>query len=374
MRCRICSANLSDKDVLIFSNMPQSAQGFLKKSELDKDFGEDIHLKQCKYCGLVQAYGEPVSYYRDVIRASGVSTQMRRFRIDQYTDWVGRCGLQGKKIIEIGCGRGEYLDFMEETDAMVFGMEHDPSSVKEAIQAGHHVFEGFIEDDNYVIPEAPYARFFMMNFLEHIPEPVGFLRAISDNLESEAYGLIEVPDFSMMIARSLYSEFIQDHLSYFTEDTFGQLLRLCGFDVLSVKSIWNGYILSAEIKKKTPLDVSGFKNEHINQRSLMKNFFDREKQKGSRLAVWGAGHQALANLSLLAMSKDIVCVIDSADFKQGMYTPVTHIPIVSPEDMYQYKIDKVIIMAAGYSDEVAGIMESSYPNIEKVIFDENGFR
>jgi hypothetical protein len=55
--------------------------------------------------------------------------------------------------------------------------------------------------------------------------------------------------------------------------------------------------------------------------------------------------------------------VDSAEFKQGRFTPSTHIPIVAPETLRENSVDAVIVMSAAYSNEVASIVQSDYSNI-----------
>jgi len=62
------------------------------------------------------------------------------------------------------------------------------------------------------------------------------------------------------------------------------------------------------------------------------------------------------------LQEKISYVIDSADFKQNKFTPVSHIPIVSPEKIISDPVEAVIIMAASYSDEVAKILLENYNN------------
>lgn len=371
-KCRNCGQLLPEKYLLKYDNMPKSAQFFPTKSELSKEQGVDIILKQCVYCGLVQATGEPVSYYRDVIRATGVSDEMRVFREKQYGEWVKEFGLTGKKVIEIGCGTGEYMNFMKTTGAIVYGLEHYTESVKKGHLEGHEILKGFVEDSSYLIPMAPYDGFYIMNFLEHIPKPDEFLRGIANNLTKDAVGIVEVPNFDMMLKKSLYSEFIQDHLSYFTEDTLKMILEMNGFQVLECKSIWYDYIISSKVRKRSCTQVEGFIQKHQQLQRRVKGFLNEQKKLGNKVAVWGAGHQALANLSLLHMEDDIEYVIDSAEFKQNKYTPATHIPIVAPSRLEKKDVQMVIIMAAGYSTEVKFIMEQKYPDIDKVVMTEEG--
>ena len=147
-----------------------------------------------------------------------------------------------------------------------------------------------------------------------------------------------------------------------------------GFEVLQCGSIWYDYILSARVRRRVPVNVDGFLKKQEQIKKQLRQFLEEQKCMGRRVAAWGAGHQALANLSLLEMADDIVYVIDSAAFKQDKYTPATHIPIVAPQRLEKGEVQTVIIMAAGYSAEVWGIMDKEYPGIEKVILTEDGLQ
>ena len=84
------------------------------------------------------------------------------------------------------------------------------------------------------------------------------------------------------------------------------------------------------------------------------------RSKDKKVAIWGAGHQALAIISLTDLADKIRYVVDSAVFKQGKFTPATHIPIVSPDVLDSDPVDAVIVMAASYSDEVARIIREKF--------------
>ena len=370
--CRCCHRSLPEQPLLHYNNMPKSAQYFPDRYTVKNDKGVDITIYECRYCGLLQAAGEPVPYYRDVIRATGVSGEMRKFRIGQYTQWVEENNLQGKKVIEIGCGKGEYMAFMEETKAYVTGIEHLEESVLRGKKDGHEILQGFVEDEDYNIPGAPYDGFYTMNFLEHIPEPGAFLIGISNNLAENGVGIVEVPNVNMIIEQSLYSEFIQDHLSYFTLQTLHNTLELNGFEVLSCEEIWYRYIISAKVRKRKTTDKNRFEERICKMRGELDRYLSVMEQSGKITAGWGAGHQALANLSLLNLKDRIKCVIDSASFKQGKFTPATHIPVVAPDVLKEGEINSVLIMAAGYSDEIKDIILERYPEISIAVMRENG--
>ncbi len=102
--CKCCEAKL-EKSILEYKNMPNSAQGFLEQEDIKNDIGQDLEVFQCKFCGLVQLDCEPVPYYKNVIRSTGFSDEMQRFRNEFFKDFVSKYDLTDKKVIEIGCGR-----------------------------------------------------------------------------------------------------------------------------------------------------------------------------------------------------------------------------------------------------------------------------
>ena len=78
------------------------------------------------------------------------------------------------------------------------------------------------------------------------------------------------------------------------------------------------------------------------------------------MAIYGAGHQSFAVISMTKIANKIKYVVDDAPFKQGKYTPATHIPIVSNKHLKNDPVDAIIVMAASYSDEVARKIKQNF--------------
>ena len=72
------------------------------------------------------------------------------------------------------------------------------------------------------------------------------------------------------------------------------------------------------------------------------------------------------------IAKKIKYVVDSAPFKQNKYTPATHVPIVAPEMLLTDKVAAVIVMAAGYSDEIAKIIKKKFNNLQIAVLKNYG--
>ena len=370
MKCRVCKSNCFDSPLLRYTNMPSSAQGFPDLKSLKNDNGSDLNLFQCSSCGLVQLSEKPVSYYKEVIRASSFSSEMKRFRSEQFVSWVDKYNLKGKSILEVGCGRGEYLSIFKQTEvSLAHGIEYSKESVSSCINSELSVTKGFFGDENFVLPKQKYDGFICLNFIEHWPNPNKVLAHLKKNLSEDAIGIVEVPNFDMILKQGLYSEFISDHLLYFTKDTLIFMLNYNGFEVIECSVIWHDYILSAVVRKRKRIDLSLLKSRKLNVETELNSFIDKFEKK--EVAIWGAGHQSLAVMSLAKLENKIRYVVDSAPFKQGKYTPATHFPIVAPIELVNNPVKAVIIIAASYSNEVAYIMKNTYQHIKYVVIVED---
>lgn len=356
--CRVCSEPLPSEPCLHYTNMPCAAQGFPDDVSLAADRGVDLSLYQCDACGLVQLPDRPVPYYREVIRAAAYSPEMRVFREAQFADWALRYDLIGKPVLEVGSGRGEFLTLLHGAGVSASGLEYGADAVRASRAAGLRAARGYLSRRTGLLPGAPYHAFVTLNFLEHWPDPIGGLQAIARNLEDGGVGLVEVPNFDMILRQGLFSEFIADHLLYFTEDTLRFTLQRAGFEVLGCRPVWHDYILSAEVRKRPPLDVSYLELRRSTITDALRTFIGRFPS--GQVAVWGAGHQALAVIALAGVAKDIRYIVDSAPFKQGRYSPASHIRIVAPEALINDPVKAVIVMAASYSDEVASILRQRF--------------
>ena len=375
-KCRVCSYKFFEEPLLRYENMPKAAQFLPDAESLESDKGVDLEVCQCSGCGLVQLNNDPVPYYKEVIRAAAFSEEMKDFRIKQFGNFIQKFSLKEKKVIEIGCGRGEYLSLMRQFGAEAYGLEQAEESVVQCVKNGLKVSKGFVESSAYKLDHAPFDAFYILNFLEHLPDPNSTIRGIYNNLSDDAVGLVEVPNFDMILRNNLFSEFICDHLFYFTRETLSTTLRLNGFEIIDCNEVWYDYIISAivhpmkssvagmakplfhGVKKRERLDISHFYKYQAQLKNEIEEYIRPFKDK--KVAIWGAGHQALTIISLINLADKIKYVVDSAVFKQGKYTPATHIPIVSPDALDSDPIDAVIVMAASYSDEITGIIRQKF--------------
>ena len=218
--CIACGKILPEKSLFSLKNAPASAQDIPDTDEVKDDQGIALHLHQCSGCGLVQFDCEPVAYYRDVIRAGGGSSTMWELRTSQYRHLIETYHLEGKTFLEAGCGRGEFLKFLQDFPVEIYGIEHKADLVAAAQAEGLRVWREFPERENqkfghseeasmlpergWSVPEKPFDVFLSFNFLEHQPRPDVMLKAIWNNLAEDGMGLVTVPSLEYILEKESY--------------------------------------------------------------------------------------------------------------------------------------------------------------------------
>lgn len=370
IKCRACDKIFTKKIILSFDNSPTSAQGFLDEPLQTAEL-ITLNIIQCSFCGVVQHDLKEVAYYKDVVRAIAFSSEMYTFRTKQLFDWIEDNDLHNKNIIEIGCGKGEYLQILKDCGAkQILGLENKKESLLEATSNGFNIFEGYLDKNFKSNFCTKFDAFAIFSFIEHWPNPAESFLALHKILKDDAIGLIEVPNFDLILEKGLLTEFTPDHIFYFNTKTFILFLEHNGFEVLSVESIWHDYILSAKVKKRALIKNDLFLKVKCSIANQLKEFLS--KSKGSNV-VWGAGHQALAVISMTKIAGLINYVVDSALFKQGKYTPGSNLLIKSPEAMNENLPECLVIMAAAYSNEVLNLVNSKFSGIKHIaVLKENG--
>ena len=407
MTCIACGHALSP--LMTLDDMPASAQNIPAASELAEDHPLSLTLCQCPSCGLVQFDTEPVDYYRDVIRAGGGTRTMTRLRHEEYARLLTAMQehhIHGRRIVEVGCGRGEFLrmwqNLAEDPEGAaalardqardplsgqpnaaplhLVGLEHKPSLVEEANAVAdkkYRVYEGFATGD-VRYPEGPFDAFVQFNFLEHQPDPCDMLRNIGRNLKPQALGLITVPSFEYILRYNGYYELLRDHIANYTEFTLQKLLQDCGFELLSMDLV-NRDTIEAIVRKADPdelselhysgrlIDVSALRDSYDRLSASVNAHIDHLSESQRTMAIWGASHQGFTLAATTKLGGRVEYIIDSAPFKQGRFSPASHIPIVAPDYAVAHPVDEILIVAPGYTDEIAGIIRERFDENVRIL-------
>jgi SAM-dependent methyltransferase len=370
VKCRLCNGELFKDPVLTLEGMPKAAQYFPDPAEFSKDQGVQLTIVECRWCGLVQLNSDPVPYHREVITAATLSGALREARKAKMCRLRREFDLVGKTVLEVGSGKGEMLDVLTEVGMNPIGIEFSEKAVSWGRECGRDIIRGYIGDEG-VLGDRIFDAFICLNYLEHAPDPGKILRVLWKNISPNGVGYLTVPNLDYLLGSACLYEFVADHLSYFTKATISNALESNGFEVLECDLINNENDIAILCKKKERVSIGDARDSVDGLCRELKTCVEKEKSLGRTVAVWGAGHRTLA---LLALSR-VECIdyiVDSAPFKQGLYAPVTHIPIAAPARLQESPVDLLLIMLPGiYSSEVVSIVKKMGLTTEIMTLDNN---
>jgi len=348
-KCRACGKVFSGECLLRLSGMPGAVQNLPSNKGEAIASGMVLDVKQCSFCGLVQLSNDPVPYYKDVIRAGSFSPSMRSRQQDEFKKFIERFSLQGKKILEIGSGRGEYLSILDELSVDVFGMEHNSEFCATANEKGLKTFQlypidlaGATDIDGIV-----FDAFISINFLEHAPDPAFFIRSCANLMSEDGVGMIAVPDLEFELRDNYLFSFMSDHLSYFSSDSLRNILTMNGFDVLDIFRNKSLNVVTAYFKKRVQCDLSMPMEKFYDFNRKINDYLDSILNDGGRIALWGASHVAFSIISASKIANKISYIVDSHLIED----PVASVIIMCPE----YSTEIVTNIKEDFSGVVTGI-------------------
>ena len=201
-------------------------------------------VRRCLECKLVFLLPRPNEkdlrhYYGELYRKEyNDSTIQERYRddLDEGRIRVRRLlpYLRSEmSVLEIGCGSGAFLDAAFPYINEVRGVEQETAAKKWINKLGYDV----VEDIGKIIREKrKFDLVVMFHFLEHIPNPLVFLKKISSLLKRKGTLIIEVPNIEdalislYRIPEFLHFYYQKAHLYYFSRHTLKRLLEKSGFE------------------------------------------------------------------------------------------------------------------------------------------------
>ena len=216
---------------------------FTKESYLD------LPVNYCKNCNLYingdskEEVNEKVSnmYKENYWNERNSETSIN----SEYTDvdsqgkrrnWVSQFSytkpyINGNNLLEIGVGAGQSIFWFEEEGFDVYGIEPDGRNVNminKKLKKGKVIessVENFSSDEFYDI-------IWMSHVLEHLIEPIDFLRKIKNNLKKNSILFIEVPNcqHKPTLKSSIENN---PHLFHFTKESLSHMVKDVGYQIIS---------------------------------------------------------------------------------------------------------------------------------------------
>ncbi len=368
--CPVCQSDQS-RDVLSIRQVPVLCNYFWpSKNEALRSPCGDIALSFCPTCGHLynRAFDpERVVYQPGYENSLFGSPRFRVYIHRQARRLVHRYNLQGKRIVEIGSGEGEFLRLICSLGGNQ-GVGYDPARPAGEEDAGawniRWVPAPYRPEPSAMPPDLVCCR----HVLEHVADPVEFLQVVR---QAKASVFFEVPNALYTLRESGIWDIIYEHPSYFTPSSLGRLFATAGFTPLEISEVYGRQYLTIlaepdEPKRQThsleevtniTLEeivslVDGFAKKFTDLVQKWKNRLRDCSREGMKVVLWGSGSKGVTFLNLVAQEGLIQYVVDVNPRKQGRFVPRSAQEVVPPDFLKTYQPDLVLVMNPLYQQEI----------------------
>lgn len=332
----------------------------------------DIRLAFCGSCGFIANVAfdrDLLDYSQDYEETQGFSGRFNAFARSLAHHLIDRYEVRGKRILEIGSGKGEFLTLLCELGGNR-GVGIDPAFVPERMVSEAADRMTFIRD--YFGPGYTHLSADLVvcrHTLEHIPDVAEFVRLTRRTVDQrrDVITFFEIPDTRRVLRELAFWDIYHEHCSYFTPGSLGRLFRSSGFDILDLRLDFDDqYLLieaaaNGETSQPSELEegieelgeeVETFRREHAIGLERWRAELDRYRSEGRTAAIWGSGSKGVAFLTTLGIRDEIELVVDINPFKHGKRMAGTGQEIVAPRSLVEHRPDTVIVMNPIYVDEI----------------------
>ncbi len=138
-------------------------------------------------------------------------------------------GLTGGDLLEIGCGYGYLLDEARSLFDRRVGTEFSAQGAKIACKTGAEVFVGGIEQ---VLPERKFDCVIATQVIEHVYEPLTFVRQLANHTKPGGHIVIATPDIGGGLRKAMGRHWpsfkAPEHVLYFDFWTLSSLMHQAG--------------------------------------------------------------------------------------------------------------------------------------------------
>jgi len=345
----------------------------------------DIQLAFCPACGFISNMAfDPVltEYSGRYEETQGFSETFNSFHRKLAERMIARHNLHRKNVLEIGCGKGEFLSLLAELGENQ-GIGFDPGYHEDRTSQSTARRVTFVKDfysEKYASYKADFVCCKMT--LEHIHPTAQFISTVRRAIghRSDTIVFFQIPEVTRIVRDCAFEDIYYEHCSYFSPGSLARLFRQCGFDVLNLDTEYSDQYLTIEARPSdgTPrpplvleddLDsltryVQEFPAKCATILNRWRGRIRESHARGKRIVLWGSGSKGVSFLTTLEVSNSIEYVVDINPYRQGFFMPATGQQIVPPTFLKNYRPDIVVIMNAIYRDEITRDLDAMGLNPE----------
>ena len=348
----------------------------------------NINLCFCNHCSFIfnSRYLEYlIEYSTRYEDQQGYSTTFNAFQYALIEELVTTYKLHYKTILEIGCGKGDFLKLICQMGNNK-GIGIDPAINTERFTNGDQIDidlypECYSQKHASLRPDFICCR----HTLEHIQNTRGFVKTIRNALDNQSNIMIfiEVPDTTRVLKNICFQDIYYEHCSYFLPGSLAYLFESCGFQIEDIRQVYDRQylLLFATANSKNQLHTDKIQIQQIKE--LVNNFSIKVHEKilywketisnyqhrNKNIVIWGSGSKCVAFINALNMNMNNVEIVDINPHKQGKFMPGIARQIKSPESIDMRGIDLIVIMNKIYEQEIREGTGKNSSNIDFLALD-----
>jgi 2-polyprenyl-3-methyl-5-hydroxy-6-metoxy-1,4-benzoquinol methylase len=334
-----------------------------------------MHLAYCPTCAYVRnvAFDPRVMVYDTTMDTNlHHSPAFQAFSADLVESLSERYDLTGKRVVDIGCGQGEFLRELCEKGGCT-GTGYD------AMYAGPEGTDGAVTFHSGLAPRGSglgeFDFFTSRHWFEHLDDPYDFLVDLREQANGrEVFGYVEVPDAVYDLATAGW-EVIYPHVSYFDAYSLANIFGRAGWTVESTGTLFSGMFRYIEVSANRPRAgghvahtaelpslrardkqlkaIEGFNERHHAEREKWRSTLATLAADGAKPVLWGAGSRGVQFLTLADRDVTLSAVVDLNPRKWGRFLPVTGHQVDPPSTLTVLQPKAVIITNPAYREEIS---------------------
>ena len=226
----------------VFHEFLKSKDYFLTK--------EEFTIVQCQKCGLKFVNPRPDEieisrYYEssDYISHDSQTPGIRNFLYSNVRNYTRRKKLQliekytrGKKILDIGCGTGEFLSYCQQSGWEVKGVEPNPKAREYALRKYH--VEVLDESQLSALTNPFFDVITLWHVLEHVHRLEERMQKIHQILNDDGTLIMAVPNSNSWDAchyKNFWAAYdLPRHIYHFSQNTINHLAKNSGFEIKKI--------------------------------------------------------------------------------------------------------------------------------------------
>lgn len=366
-KCRICSS----KDLrIVFSLGKQPLANNLLASLKEKDTLFPLELVECGHCGLIQLnYIVPKEKMFDnyFYIPSIAKTYLKHFD-DLSKKMIAMLKLQkGDLVVDIGGSDGSLLQMFEKRQMRVVNVE-PAKNIKSKVTKINNYFDQ--KTAHKIVRRFGKAKLVTAtNVFAHIDDLHEFIRNLDVLLDVDGVFFAQFPDVRNLFRENQFDTIYHEHLSYLTFEPLYHLFAKTPFEIFSIESSTiHGGSMQMYVRRRENL-LKKFSHQSEQIKTELRKYLKLQKEKGKRIIGFGAAAKGMTLLYYCELDYTIIDYIaDGTPYKQGKFSPGTHIPVVPESEIITNVPDVILILAWNYQEEIIAKVRRMLPNNKKLTF------